>query len=116
VVLAEEKIRYSGENGVRFHPMVVRNVATSAKDTQGFAVPAGKSFKAEYTFDVQKTIEEAKAHLDDFEVNNTRFGKFQFAVKKHDIDGSKLYVVAFVQNEETKEILQTAIVRPAQAR
>ncbi|MDO8836186.1 MAG: hypothetical protein Q7V01_11355, partial [Vicinamibacterales bacterium] len=110
VVLAEEKLRYSGENGVRFHPMVVRNIAMGDKDAQGFALTAGKSFKTSYTFDIQKTVDEAKAHLDDFEVNSTRFGKFQFMSKKHEIDGDKLYVVAFVQNEDTKEILQTAIV------
>lgn len=111
VVLAEERIRYSGENGVRFHPMVVRNIAMSAKDTQGFAVSPGKGFTTNYVFDVQKTSDEAKAHLDDFEVNNTRFGKFQFASKKHAIDGEKLYVVAFVQDEDSKEILQSAILK-----
>ncbi len=111
VVLAEAKIRYSGENGVRFHPMVVRNIAMGDKDTQGFAVAPGKGFKTAYVFDVQKTMDEAKAHLDDFEVNNTRFGKFQFSTKKHAIDGDSLYVVAFVQDEETKDILQTAIVK-----
>ncbi len=110
VVLAEEKIRYSGENGVRFHPMVVRNIAMGDKDAQGFALAAGKSFKTSYTFDIQKTVDEAKAHLDDFEVNNTRFGKFQFMSKKHEINGDTLYVVAFVQNEDTKEVLQAAIV------
>jgi tetratricopeptide (TPR) repeat protein len=111
VVLAEERIRYSGENGVRFHPMVVRSIAMSDKDTQGWAVAPGRNFKTTYVFDVQKTMDEAKAHLDDFEVNNTRFGKFQFATKKHAIDGDTLYVVAFVQDEDSKEILQSAILK-----
>jgi len=36
IVLAEEKIRYTGENGIRFHPMVVRSIA--GPEYGGFAV------------------------------------------------------------------------------
>jgi hypothetical protein len=111
VVLAEERVRYSGENGVRFHPMVVRGVAAAAKDTQGFAVTGGKPLTIEYVFDVKQLVEDAKAHLDNFEVNSPRFGKFQFMAKKHDIDPATLLIVAYVQNEETKDVLQAAVVR-----
>jgi hypothetical protein len=110
LVLAEERVRYSGENGVRFHPMVVRGVAAADKDTQGFVVTPGKALTIEYVFDVKALVEQAKAHLDDFEVNSPRFGKFQFMAKTHAIDFSKLLVVAYVQNEETKDVLQAAVV------
>ena len=61
--------------------------------------------------DLDRVVEEARAHLDDFEQHNDRFGVFEFAVKKHDIDRSRLVVVAFVQDEESKEVLQAAQVR-----
>lgn len=111
VVLAEARVRYSGENGVRFHPMVVRSVARGEAGALGFPVTAGKPLKVDYAFDIAKIVGEAKDHLDDFETNNRRFGKFQFMAKKHEIDAATLSVVAFVQDEETKEILQAAIVK-----
>jgi hypothetical protein len=54
-----------------------------------------------------------KAHLDDFETKRTSSpgSKFEFAEKKHDIDPTKLIVVAFVQDEDTKKILQAASFR-----
>ncbi len=76
IALVEERVRYTGENGVRFHPMVVRSLARQDKDTQGFVLKPGQSLTVRHTFDLDKVVAEAKAHLDDFEVNNTRFGQF----------------------------------------
>jgi thiol-disulfide isomerase/thioredoxin len=116
VALVEEQVRYSGENGVRFHPMVVRSMAATDKDTQGFAVDPAKGLKLDQVmFDVDRVVAEAKAHLDDFEVNSERFGKFQFMEKKHEIDPKKLVVVAFVQDEDSKQILQSVYVKLAPA-
>jgi hypothetical protein len=106
LALVEERIRYAGENGVRFHPMVVRSLA--GKDALGFALQPGKPLNQAWAFDVDAIVADAKKHLDDFEVNNERFGKFEFSEKKHAIDLTKLSVVAFVQDEDTKKILQAA--------
>jgi tetratricopeptide (TPR) repeat protein len=117
VALVEERVRYTGENGVRFHSMVVRSLA--GKDALGFSMEAGKRLKVAWTFDVPKIVAEAKAHLDDFEAKRSTGGptKFEFAEKKHDIDPKKLVVVAFVQDGDTKKVLQAAYfkVRPAGA-
>ncbi|MEW5984047.1 MAG: hypothetical protein AB1806_16970 [Acidobacteriota bacterium] len=110
LALVEELVTYSGENGVRFHPMVVRQLARSSDEVIGFPAKAG-SLKVAHTFDIDKAVAEAKAHLDDFEVNNTRFGKFEFAEKKHGIDASRLSVVAFVQEDDSKKILQAVTVK-----
>lgn len=101
---------YSGENGVRFHPMVVRQLARSADDAIGFPVK-GNAFDVEYAFDIDRAIADAKAHLDDFEIHSTRFGPFEFSEKKHAINASRLSVVAFVQEDESKKILQAAVVK-----
>jgi hypothetical protein len=109
IVLAEDTVTYSGENGERFHPVVVRSMALDAKSDQGFALKAGKGGTFRYTFDVAKAAADAKVHLGDYETN-TRKGEYQFRQKKHEITGG-FVVVAFVQDEATKKILQSVYLK-----
>jgi hypothetical protein len=111
IALAEDVVSYSGENGERFHPMVVRSMALDAKSAQGFALKPGKGGTFEYTFDVAKAVAEAKARLENFETVE-RKGEYTFREKKHEITG-ELVVVAFVQDEATKNILQSVYLKPA---
>jgi hypothetical protein len=111
IALVEEMVHYTGENGVRFHPMVVRSLASTETNTLGFPVASGKGAKVAYTFDIAKAVADARAHLDEMEGGSSqRFGKFQFIERENDINPANLRVVAFVQNEKTKEILQAATV------
>jgi hypothetical protein len=109
IALVEEQVRYAGENGVRFHPMVVRSLG--GKDALGFTVEPGKSASVEHIFDLDAIIAANKTHLDDFEAKNDNFGKFQFSQKKHEMDRARLAVVAFVQDEDTKKVLQAAFFK-----
>jgi hypothetical protein len=111
IALAEDSVTYSGENGERFHPMVVRSMALDASSAQGFALKPGKGGTFEFTFDVAKAVADAKAHLEDYETN-TRKGAYSFREKKHEIKGG-LVVVAFVQDDATKKILQSVYLKPA---
>jgi len=111
IALAEDMVSYSGENGERFHPMVVRSMALDATSAQGFALKAAKGGTFEYIFDVSKAVADAKAHLEDYETN-TRKGEYTFRQKKNDVTGG-LVVVAFVQDEATKNILQSVYLKPA---
>jgi hypothetical protein len=154
VVLVEDLVRYSGENGLRFHEMVVRSVAAvptkkpaappAAADKPtaapsptdkpiatdkpavaekppalpqptGFALRPGKGGSFEYTFDLARAAAEAKAHLEDYE-KNTRKGEYTFRQKRHEIDAGNLSVVAFVQDEATKKILQTVYVKVSEGK
>lgn len=131
IALVEGHVRYSGENGTRFHDMVVRTMAApppatagkkpavgeaagatpgTALPALGFALKPGQGGTFEYSFDLAKAAADALAHLQDFETN-TRKGEYSFRQKKHEIDPSKLSVVAFVQDEATKKILQAAYIR-----
>ena len=140
IVLAEEQIRYSGENGIRFHPMVVRAMASTGVEPPkpatpaadgaakpaddaakpaapalpvpalGFALEPGKAKTVEYTFDLAKVTADALANLDDLEKNSTRFPNHKFVQKKHEVNAKKLRLVAFVQDEDSKQILQSATV------
>lgn len=114
IALAEDVVTYSGENGERFHPMVVRSMALDAKQNQGFALRPGKGGTFEYTFDLAKAVADAKAHLEHFETVE-RKGEYKFRQKKHDITGG-LVVVAFVQDEATKKVLQAVYLKPGAAR
>ncbi len=145
IALVEDEVPFSGENGMRFHEMVVRCLAPAppapvkraqadaapptAKPspstdepapstdkpappsvTTGFALKPGTGGTFEYTFDIAKAAVDAKAHLEDFE-KNTRKGEYSFRRKMNDIDADKLSVVAFVQDEATKKILQAVYVK-----
>ena len=133
LALVEDQVPFSGENGMRFHEMVVRGLAlapaapvkgkkpeanaAAAKPgatpaSTGFALKPGKGGTFEYTFDLAKAVADAKAHLEDFETNQ-RKGEYTFRKKMHDIDASNLSVVAFVQDEATRKILQAVYVKSA---
>jgi hypothetical protein len=130
LVLAEEQIRYSGENGIRFHPMVVRSMASTGAEppkppaegekpevtptlpipTLGFAVEPGKATTFEYTFDLAKVAADGLANLEDLEKNSTRYANHKFVQKKHEVNPQKLLLVAFVQDDETRQVLQAVQV------
>jgi hypothetical protein len=111
IVLAEESVTYSGENGERFHPIVVRGMAVDAKAAQGFALAPGKGGSFEYTFDLAKLVADAKESLTTFEAKE-RNGEYRFREKKHEIKNG-LVAVAFVQDEATKKVLQATFVKIA---
>lgn len=116
IALMEDLLRYSGENGIRFHPMVVR--ALAGQNADGFVVDVAAPAAFEHTFDISKIVEGIKAHLESYEANRNKDlppdspDKFAFAEKKHEIDSGKLSVVAFVQDEKTKKILQAVYIKP----
>jgi len=108
VLLVEKELRYSGENGIRFHPMVVR--AMGGEGDNGFAVKPGETASFQQTWDLDKVSAGLKAHLDEYEAAGHRGNSFKFAEKKYEISRGDLAVVVFVQNAKTKHILQSAYV------
>lgn len=108
IALVEELLRYTGENGVRFHPMVVRSLGGA--EAGGFTLEASKPAVIEYDFDLSTIGTQLQAHLDDYEVNG-RHGRITFSEKKHTIDPANLSVVAFIQDEKTKQILQATYIK-----
>ena len=137
IALVEDQVPFSGENGMRFHEMVVRSLAVAAPApvkgktpeanapaadkpgatpaSTGFALRPGKGGTFEYTFDLAKVVADAKAHLEDFETTQ-RKGEYPFRKKMHDVDASKLSVVAFVQDEATRKILHAVYVKSTTGR
>ena len=106
--LAEERIRYQGGNGVRYHHSVVRAMPGGPK---GFPLPKSA---AEQTVSVKLgDVRTANNKgLDDFAAELKKQGAdFNFATRPMDLKNLK--VVAFVQNDETNEILQAVQVEVA---
>ncbi len=99
IALVENQIRYSGENGIRNHAMVVRSLA-------GFKMDGSLSAGIEHSFDLEKIEQDLKVYLDKFENENERFGKFSFLEKKSRIHREQLGVVAFLEDAKSKTVLQ----------
>ena len=101
VALVERELRYGGENGIRFHPMVVRALADRPLTGDG-AVSA--------EFDVDAVAAGLADYLDGFERRNDRFGPIRFVEKLATIDAANLGVVVFLQDDEGKGVLQSVYV------
>ena len=108
LALVEESLRFNGENGIRFHPMVVRSLA--GENAGGFALDQSRLTPVEWQFDLKAITEELKKHLDDFEKSRID-DKYTFSEKKHVINPGNLSVVAFVQDDKTKQVLQSVSLK-----
>ena len=108
ILLVEKEIRFNGENGIRFHPMVVRAMGGPRDD--GFAVEPNTWFTQEQMFDLDHLSAVLRAHLDDYEAKGHRGESFKFAEKKSQISRGNLAVIAFIQDDKTKHVLQAAFV------
>lgn len=108
VLLAEKQLRYTGENGIRFHPMVVRSHKARPVDLSA-------TWQHSERFDAAELSAQWSAYLDEYQ-RTGRDEPFEFRAKLHSIDPSQVVVVAFLQDEETKEVLQAAFADPHASR
>ena len=105
IALVEQQLSYSGEGGLRFHPMVVRSLG--GEKAGGFTLNRSGATKVEYAFQLPKISQEIKRHLEDMEKDR----KIAFQGRMYEIDTKKLLVAAFVQDSKTKQVLQAAFVK-----
>lgn len=105
VALVEEGLSYSGEGGLRFHPMVVRNLG--GDKAGGFALSGSGVTNVEHEFNLSRISLETKKDLEDTEKDQ----KMTFRKRMYDIRKDQLNVAAFVQNAKTRKVLQAAFVR-----
>src|SRR5262249_14770050 len=68
ILLVEKELRYTGENSIRFHPMVVR--AMGGEKGEGYKLDGSGSFDA--NFDLAAVSKAIKDHLDDYEAKGHR--------------------------------------------
>jgi hypothetical protein len=110
ILLVEEMLTYSGENGVRFHPMVVRSIGGA--NYGGFSVDRKAPAAVEHVFDLAQSTKETQEYLDEYEkTRGTTTPGFAFSRKPVAMNAGNLSVVAFIQEEKSKKVLQTSYVR-----
>jgi hypothetical protein len=103
--LAEERVRYQGGNGIRYHHQVVRAMPGGPKGFPLTKASAEQTATAKLA-DVRAANNKA---LDDFAAEmKARGADVSFRARPMDLKNLKL--VAFVQNDETNEVLQVAQV------
>lgn len=96
VALVEEQVRYTGGNRLPVYHHVVRAFPGGE---EGVLLKDG-SAKQNVTVDIQKLRQDLTKYLDDFAKENP------FPRKERPLDLKNLRVVAFVQDDTTKEVLQ----------
>jgi hypothetical protein len=100
-VLAEERIRYAGGNGLRYHHMVVRAMPGGSK---GVALTK-KAHEQTVTIDPAAVRSELTKYLDDFAKTEAPFPRADRPLALRN-----LKLIALVQNDATKEILHAVQV------
>ena len=105
LALVEETVHYTGGNGIHFHHFVVRKMIGSSEGLPLQGVEGKTRFSE--SAKLSEVGVSLKEYLDNFEKNRTGF---QWAEKLDQVNPKQLAVVAFVQNDETKEVLQSAFI------
>lgn len=100
-VLVEERVRYTGGNGIRYHHHVVRSMPGGAK---GVALTK-KDHEQTVTIDPEAVRKELVKYLDDFADKSAPFPRSDRPLALHN-----LKLVALVQNDANKEILHAVQV------
>jgi tetratricopeptide (TPR) repeat protein len=103
LALAEDVVHYTGGNGIHFHHFVVRKMLGSAE---------GIRIDDQRDFSLRANLAELKgqlgSYLDTYEKSRTNF---RWSEKPIDVRSQDLVVVALVQNDDTREVLQAAFVK-----
>ncbi len=110
LALVEDNVRYSGENGIRLHRMVVRAVSPDAESLQ-----FGTTHSLQASFNPQAISDALTSYLEGYEKNNDRFGEIRFTNKDILLQQNHLAVVAWVQDSMTHRVLQAAFAAAAEA-
>ncbi len=108
LALVEDDVRYSGENGVRFHRMVVRALARPSET--GFPLEPGKAITVDTSFDPTAIAEASRAYLESYEKTNDRFGPLEFLAKPVIANPAHLAIAAWVQDADTHRVLQSTFL------
>jgi hypothetical protein len=106
--LVEDHVRYSGENGIRFHRMVVRSIVSPGGKAQ--AVSSGTSTTLHASFDPSAISAKWSTYLSAYELNNERYGRIKFLSKDTSMNPSHLAVAVWVQDASTRRVLQAAFI------
>ncbi len=109
VALVEDGLRYPGQNGIRFHRMVVR----ALEQSPALSALAGAAHPSLTTFKLTALQTAQRAYLEAYEAHNDRFGTFRFRTTDIPLHPDHLAIVAWVQDPASKHVLQSAYLAVA---
>jgi len=110
VALVQEIVRYTGSNGVRFHGFVVRKLLGPPT---GLVLQPGTVTSFSDSVNIATLADTLDEYLVAYEKKlSSERSPFSFQDKATRLDAAKMLVVAFVQGDKTKEILQAVVVNP----
>jgi tetratricopeptide (TPR) repeat protein len=107
IALVQPEVRYSGENGIRFHAMVVRSLAWPA--AKGFPIATTGESQATFTFDPAEVSRNLSKYLANFSQHNERFGVVHFLSTDTTLT-SPLAIAAWVEDPSTHQVVQAAFL------
>jgi len=108
IALVEKNVHFAGTNGVRFHPMVVRWLA--GPSFAGLDLSSSGASALDYEFDLSKIAAETGAFLDELERKGLNGRPVQFKGNKPVMNSDNMAVVAWVQDVDNKQVLQSRYV------
>ena len=106
--LVEDTVRYSGENGIRFHRMVVRSLARADAALPAQTPSGAPPAFARVTFRPAEIAEDQAKYLAAYETGNDRFGAFHFRTLDLPIDPDHLAVAVWIEDSQSHAVLQAA--------
>jgi len=111
LAIAQESVRYAAASGIRLHSFVVRKFVGSATGTRLNA--AGTPLTVSETVDLAAVSAAQDAYASRLEQDWTANQQpdFRFKNRIPGIDAAQLVVVAFVQDDQTREVLQAVVKR-----
>lgn len=100
VAIVEDEVSYTGGNKIAKHHFVVRGFAS---DKEGVPVTE-KAMKKSFTIDVNELKTSLKAYLDKFD----KSARGPFPSDARPLDLKNLHVIAFLQDDNSSEVIQSA--------
>jgi len=107
IAVVEDEVYYKGSNGIERHKFVVRKML---KSVDGFSFPKNGKLRINESLNIAKLTADLGKY---YELTNARFAQLGSGLKakKNEIDIKRLAVVAFVQDDTTREIIQASVVK-----
>lgn len=104
--LVQKEVRYSGENGIRFHSMVVRSMAKPSLD--GFPVSSDGQSSVSFNFNPGTVSASLSAYLEAFAKHDDRFGTTHFLMTDTSLPMDQLAIAAWVEDPATHKVVAAA--------
>jgi tetratricopeptide (TPR) repeat protein len=118
--LLETEVSYSGENTLRFQPMIVRATAQQKTNGSGFDLSNRAKFEVKYTFDLQKITAANFAYYSQYDagLKKRTHGMLDADYREYEntMNPDKLAVAAFVQKNASKDVVQAVYIPVAGSR